>query len=108
MNTIILTLLFLIVGLSTWSGCDYPLRIKGSVLDADGMPVVDAHVELQYADGSWKADRPTREDGTFYMDQMGWGEYQIVVTKDGFKTQRIVFENDSATVTTFDITLEAR
>ncbi len=99
-------LLFFVFGLSTCVGCDYPLRVKGRVLDPDGIPIVNAHVELQYADGSWKVDRPTKDDGTFYMDEMGYGEYKIVVTKDGFETQRIVFCNDSPTITTFDITLK--
>jgi hypothetical protein len=83
-------------------GCaevDWPVtyegRIRGNVVDADGRPVADMHMELQYAGGARMNPShiaTTDLNGSYEFEHLSPGDYLVAARNPGYLTQ----DGDSA------------
>lgn len=86
-------LLFCICILSffTISGSIYPAlagifgTVRGIVHDAEHRPIGAAHVVLQTKSSDWKREAITDDEGKFQFDAVPAGDYNIRISRDGFR-----------------------
>ena len=62
--------------------------VRGVALKADGVPLEAAHVTIHSKDGDVERDVTTQTDGTFTVDDLKPGPYEITASKEGFVTPR--------------------
>jgi hypothetical protein len=60
--------------------------VRGVALKADGVPLEAAHVTIHSKDGDVERDVTTQTDGTFTVDDLKPGPYEITASKEGFVT----------------------
>lgn len=80
--------------------------ISGLVIDRDGKPVADAHVNvLSKQLGQWVRVVKTGEDGRFELANMGAGPHRVTVMKSQQNGSQLEAERDDVLAGTTDITL---
>jgi len=63
---------------------------RGKVLDTDGNPLVGANVHIKYlGERTWEFDVKTDKHGEYIQNGLFPGQYQIVVSKEGYETTGI-------------------
>ena len=72
---------FLILPISSYAGITGAL--KGKVVDEDGKPLIGATVKVQ---GTNKGTYVKEKDGTFVINNLAAGKYEVLVTYKGKKT----------------------
>ena len=66
-----------------------PGYITGTVLDKTGAAAVGAQVELRQEDQSLNRNALSGDNGQFYYADVSPGPFQLIVTAEGFQTQKV-------------------
>jgi hypothetical protein len=74
---------FLIAGAAAYAQTP-ALTISGIVWNADGHPLAGAHVAIRSADAKEVQSVVSGDDGTFVLDHLKPGHYELTETKAGF------------------------
>ena len=79
--------------------------VRGIVHDPQHRPIAGADVKLQSSTSAWSHSAQTNSDGEFEFDAVPLGEYEIIVTHEGFDTATRSIVIDSGESPVFHIPL---
>src|SRR5579863_652854 len=91
----LLTVLCLLPLSTAWAGIFG--RVHGIVHDPQHRPIAGAHVVLKAAHSTFSASATTGPDGSFQLNSIPVGDYEITVTQSGFDSvkQSLTLESDT-------------
>lgn len=83
------------------------IRLSGTVLEADSkQAAMYANIVLQTADSAFVAGASTNDKGAFRIDKISEGDYRLIVSAVGFKTNAIDLQGLSRSTDLGEILLE--
>lgn len=83
------------------------IRLSGTVLEADSkQAAMYANIVLQTADSAFVAGASTNDKGAFRIDKISEGDYRLIVSAIGFKTNAIDLQGLSRSTDLGEILLE--
>lgn len=96
-------LLSFFAGAPAWAGIFG--RVHGVVHDPQHRPIAGAHVVLKAAHSSFTASITTNQDGSFQLNNIPVGEYEVIVTQAGFDSVRqpLTLESDTTPTLHFEL-----
>ena len=99
----LLLLLFFLAGAPAWAGIFG--RVHGVVHDPQHRPISGAHVVLTAAHSSFTATIKTSPDGSFQLNNIPVGDYEVTVTQPGFDPvrQALTLESDTTPTLHFEL-----
>ena len=102
----LLLLLFLLSGCALAQSLSRPNRaISGTVNDPSGAAIAGAQVSLIDADGALVAKTTTDRAGTFHLDKIRPGNYQVDVQKEAFRRVNVAVSVGAQPVSVLPIVL---
>ncbi len=88
-------------------GAHTPITIRGRVVDAGGLPVDQAVIELRAATGAVLKQVRSTAGGGFDFTEINPGEYDLVVTHAGYKPAFAHIERRQDSGANFEVTLQS-
>jgi hypothetical protein len=81
--------------------------VRGIVHDPQHRPVLDASVQIKSSNSDWSQTAQTNDDGEFSFPAVPFGDYSVIVTAQGFSSEKqaITLESDTSSVLHFQLSL---
>jgi outer membrane receptor for ferrienterochelin and colicin len=82
-------------------------NVRGIVHDPQHRPVPGASVQIKSSNSDWSQATQTNEDGEFSFPAVPFGDYSVVVTAQGFSSEKqtVTLVSDTSTILHFQLSL---
>ena len=107
-KTIVSCLIASVVGIPAWAGSESPAlaSVRGMTHTMDGIPMPGVRIVLRRAEDGKETTSTSEADGSFAMDGLAPGQYQISTGKAGFVSSPITLKLPPLATTHVDLPMQ--